>query len=306
MIRIILMLLLVCQLSFAKEEDEGLFDRFHSYFSGKIKTMSKSFDSLFGDLEFEDTKGSTVTVEQYFTSIEDQSMINETRVRARWVFPNMKRKLKLVIRQTPRVNEGNQQDQEAELLTRADRNRENFAAGLNYDVADESAVKFSLESGILVRNPIDPYIRTRFRLKKYYGWTNLFLTQKVFLYRNDGFGSSLKVDMRSKINDFKTYTYGNYFFWFDETDRLDYITGPSYVHKLSMRRTISYNWKMLFTNKPTEMLSSHQLFINYRQLIHKKWLYVELIPSLEFPKENDWEKIAALTIKIQAIFGDVR
>ena len=36
--------------------------------------MSKSFDSLFGDQEFEDTKGSTVTVEQYFTSIEDQSI----------------------------------------------------------------------------------------------------------------------------------------------------------------------------------------------------------------------------------------
>lgn len=290
----------------ANEEQSNLFDNFHQYFSSRIKNVSSGFDSLFGDQEFEDSHGSTITFEQYFTSIEQKSMLKETRFKARWVFPNMKKNLKFVLRQTPRINEQDQRSQESDLITRVDNNRENIAAGLNYDFVKDSINMFSLESGILLRDPIDPYVRSRFRFKKFFDWTNLFITQQVFLYKVDGFGANLRVDLKSRIHDNKTYVYGNYFYWLDNTDRVEFFTGPSLQHKISNRRQISYNWKMSFVNKPIEILESHLLFINYRQLIHKNWFYIELIPSIEFPREQDWKDIFSITIKFQAIFGDVR
>jgi hypothetical protein len=303
----LIILLTITNSAIAAEDVElGFFDKSHQFVSKQITSVSKGFDLLFGNKQFDDAKGTTVSVEQYFTSIQDKSLIKETRVRAKWIFPNMKKKLRLVVSQSSRITEANQQNQEAELRTKATKTDDSLSAGLSYSIRNYEKFKFSLSSGVLIRDPLDLYIRSSLRYKKYLNWTNIFITQKIFLYKEDGLGSSLKIDLKNKVSENKTYIYGNFFYWYNTTDKVEYITGPTFVHEISDRRKISYNMKFLFSNKPTEQLYGHLLFVNYRQRLHNKWLYAELIPSLEFPRNNNWKRIAAITIKLQAIFGDVR
>lgn len=287
-----------------ENSDDTFIDRWHYFFSNHVDTISNSFDSLFGNQIFDDTQRSTVTLEQFFSSIEDRSMIKETRFRARWIFPNMKKKLKLVINQAPRANQSGQEAQDRDLRNKAIQRSDNLQAGLDYSLGEENnQSQFTIGSGIQIRSVIDPYIRTRYEYKKYLYWTNLFINQSVFLYKEDGFGANLKFDFKNQLSVDMAHTFGNFLYWYDGTDLLEYVAGPSFAHQLSEKRVITYNFKLLFDNRPNEQLENHLIFINYRQLLHRKWLYAELIPSLEFPRSNNWRRIAAITFKIQVIFG---
>ena len=50
------------------------------------------------------------------------------------------------------------------------------------------------------------------------------------------------------------------------------------------------------------VVNSYFLSADYRKLVHKDWLYIDIIPQLGFAREEDYRSKLSLTLRLEIFF----
>ncbi len=82
--------------------------------------------------------------------------------------------------------------------------------------------------------------------------------------------------------------------------------GPSIIHTMTPRDAISYNARLGTRIKGPLYLNTYSLSIAYRRRLRGNWLYGDVTPALDFPKENSFRRAPSILLRIEALFGGIR
>lgn len=81
--------------------------------------------------------------------------------------------------------------------------------------------------------------------------------------------------------------------------------GPSFIHTIDDWTVMSYNLRL-----NTEYLdyrlfytSGYEANVTYRRDLYNKWIFVNLVPSISFPRKLDFARVLNFAIRFEMIFG---
>ena len=158
------------------------------------------FDGLFGDERADDDVYVSRAWLTGFASWDEEDGVSPgLRLRARFVFPQMERKLGLLIGRGDADDRLSETDPGSSGLDRLPGSESDTVAGLEYVPLQGTGSRLSFSAGARIADPIDPYVRGRFRHLFPIGNDALIrLRQTVFWRDSKGFGTTSAVDVERR------------------------------------------------------------------------------------------------------------
>lgn len=158
------------------------------------------FDGLFGDERVDD--GVYVTrawLTGYLAWDEDDGLEPKLRLRARFVFPQMERKLGLLIGRGDDDDRFSGMEAGGSAIDRLPGAENDTVAGLEYVPLEGTGSRLSFSAGARIASPIDPYVRARYRHLLPLGENALLrFRQTVFWRDTKGFGTTSAIDIERR------------------------------------------------------------------------------------------------------------
>jgi hypothetical protein len=178
----------------------------------------------------------------------------------------------------------------------------NYIAGLTYLLTENKNFQTFLDSGMRIVLPLDPYIKLRVQKNIKTSWVNIFASQGFFLFRQDGFQEITQLSFFRKINNRFQLELINTLSWTDRGDAFAERNNLILYHQVSDTKSLSYSAGANAKLSPTFYYDSYDASINYRQLIHKNWLFMFLSVGAEFFKEHDFQMEKFVQARLEVFF----
>lgn len=287
----------------ATEEKEPLVDRVHGKLSTGVVRLSNKIDRFFGSKRAEDQANGTQVRLTYLTSItEDGDIDHEGLIKFRLKLPYLEELLKISFKRE--ANEEKSDEQSSQVKKEEAKGESSSVRRLGEAILNEPK-KWSVHfnTGIKVQIPPQVFGNLRLRRSAYFGKWEFRISQEFFWFSRDGFGETTTVDFDRPINSNFLFRVRNLATWTDEEDEFLTEHGPILYWQISKRRAASFSAKAQGASRPSFHINNYQASINYRQLLHKTWFYLETGPVLDFPKDSDWDPFLSYTIKLEAVIG---
>jgi len=154
------------------------------------------------------------------------------------------------------------------------------------------------------RGFIDPFIRFTYLQnfegsEKKWNWT---WKEAIFRfgYRGNGVTSGLRFDR--PISDKYHFRFSNQLIWYQNNDFYDRAHSLNFYQYLEHRNALGYALGLYTTSDPIDSIYFVQ--IKYKKLIHKTWLYYEIIPEVLYKESTLFSATPRLTIKLDIMLGN--
>ncbi|PIP93269.1 MAG: hypothetical protein COW00_09860 [Bdellovibrio sp. CG12_big_fil_rev_8_21_14_0_65_39_13] len=281
-------------------EKSSFIDDAHKSLSSSLFYFSNSIDSFFGGVRADDLpNGSRLRLYWLANKEEGKALKGESAVRANIVLVETQKKFKVSFK--------NKYEKESEqgkgLDQTSNTSSQTQVVPSDYDPNDLLRWRLKFDSGIRLEIPPEPFARLRLLKSWHFGAYELRPSQEFFWFLTDGFGESTKLDLDRPINENFLARYENDATWTDKNDYFTFYSGPALFQKLSDKRGISYNVKLSGISKPTWFVNDYRFEVTYRQLIFRKWIFIELTPFVHFPKTYDWKKVLGFNFRLELVIG---
>ncbi len=288
------------------EDDWPYVDASHRAISSALELTVKKIDVFFADSKvYRDATNSYLQLTGDVIFREQREVDLDGRVRAKVSLPKTKERLKFLIETDPqeRINiEGN---------------APSAPPPASPDNADETDYFASLEKvfpelkrwdirpsvGIKFNSPVDPFVRLRLRRNTNFAKWAFRFEQNFFWFDSVGTVSNTLLEFNRELTKRMLFRSSSGATYRRETREFELSQTFTVFHTLSERRALAYETGVFGTDEPTVEASRYFVSVRYRQLIHKKWLFVELIPAVSFSKEDDWGPTNSLILRFDIVFG---
>jgi hypothetical protein len=145
---------------------------------------------------------------------------------------------------------------------------------------------FSIDTGIKVRVPLDPFIRMRFQYTKPFGEVYVIRFTETALWRYvEHFTNTVQLDLERKITTFTLLRWGNSATYSEGIPGVIWNTGVSLFTQLTPGSAISYDTSMWGVNHPHWVTQNYRVGSLYRRNFYRSWLFFELAPEVTWPKD---------------------
>ena len=153
------------------------------------------------------------------------------------------------------------------------------------------------------RGFIDPFIRfTYYQDFEFEKWS---LTWKEaifrFGYRGNGITSGLRYDR--PFTDKFLFRFANQVIWYQTNDFYDRSHSLVLYQYLQNKNALAYSIGLYTISEPVDAVYFVQL--KYKKLIHKTWLFYEVIPEVLYKQSNLYSATPRLTLKLDIMLGNV-
>ena len=68
---------------------------------------------------------------------------------------------------------------------------------------------------------------------------------------------------------------------------------------------MQYHAHVITVNKPNFEVANYLLQITYRQNLYAKWLFMNLTPFVNFPREQNFHRTPGFILRFDMIFGHI-
>jgi hypothetical protein len=284
----------------------NFFDRYQKIASSKLVGVSNSVDYFFGGIQVdEESNGTFGRLSFTTTTIEGQSTEATPNFRLRVQLPGTKKRLKLVFDDD---DEANASSNEVESKTdETTRNEQGFSAAVRYTIDKKKDRSLSAGLGMRIRKdrPINPFIRLRARKSFFEGNWQIRPIQEFLFFSRTGMESRTSLDFDHPINDVLLFRFGNAARWVDdEQDIVTFSSGFYLFQRLSDKAALSYNIRASGDDELEPTFKTYDFYLNYRRLIHSDYLYLDITPGVQLPKEDDFNSRGFLVVSFQAMVGN--
>ncbi|MDQ1304049.1 MAG: hypothetical protein QG595_2032 [Pseudomonadota bacterium] len=253
------------------------------------------FDGLFGNPRYDQDSNDTFgRIGLYETLDRRDNLDTRLKFRARLALPAFENRARITL------GRGDEQ----QLVEDRPANSENpqpaafrsdtddaWLLGLGYGRQDQLERGFDFGIGVRLRFPVDPYVRASYRHNFIFNDRNMLRFRETPFWRDSrGFGATTQLAFDHLVGPRLLLRWNNVGTIAEDTDGLDWGTGVTAFHSLGSRRAISYTALMRGETDADVSLQNYGAEVRYRQQVFRRWLFIELLTSLTWPRETLEEK----------------
>ncbi|MDI3325617.1 hypothetical protein QKW35_14660 [Pontibacterium granulatum] len=160
------------------------------------------------------------------------------------------------------------------------------------------------ELGLRLRAPLDPFARLKARrmLEMNSLWNGQF-QQSIYYFHSDGFGTRVQLMFSRPAGDSFQFQVKSEAQWQDDTHNTDLAQVFTLQQYLEERSTLTYELGFLGETKPSVRSTEHYFNLRYRQPLYKDKLYLDIVPAVNWPRDEDFEPKLSLTARIEILFS---
>lgn len=268
----------------AKQRDKGRVDKFIS--DRKLE---------------EDSKGSRLKVVPRLDWYDGSDLDPSLKFRGKLRLPRLQDRVDLIF---------SSEDEEEEVAgnpiglpaTRTASERQG-TAGLRYYLKETANFRSSVDAALRF-NP-EPEPRLRLRLRAYHDFEPLTtrFVQSFYWKGEGGFGEKSQFDLEKQKRFHYLRRLSTAVLLAEDSDGVEASETLSLYKYLSGRRVVGVELGVSGVLDPARVDNS-QFSLVYRKRVHRDWMFLELQPGVEFPRERGFEATAFMEIRLEIIFGD--
>jgi hypothetical protein len=281
----------------------SLLDGPQQYISSSFLGFSKSVDEFFSDEKAEyESNGSYIrlTGDSVFTDGEGWGFNGSTR--AKLVLPNTQRKLRLVFESDPeQERESPQQQLNSNPIDAAEKKA--YFAGIEGLLGEFEYWRFRPGIGLKLNRKLDFFVR--FRASRKFDiserWQG-YLGNTLYWFNSTGFRFDTRLEFDRRFGEQKLFRFVTSARREQDNDWWDLAQIFSITHTIDRRQAIIYLAGVYGINEPNTHAESYQLQMRYRRLLHRDYLFGELIPQLQYLQEDEFEPVFSFTLRLEMVF----
>lgn len=281
---------------------ESWLDRSHSYLSQRLCEPAAWFDGFFGDpRSLEETPvGTFFRLRNAAVWDETEGWKHRVQVRANISLPRLSDKVRLLIARDEDL-EGDFQDS-----PRFDDNENRTRLGLRILASERARSRFDIDGTVrLSSGALNPRVRGRYRYVR--GLTDRTLgrlTQTTFWEREDGFGTSTRLDWEWLPDRNRLVRWTGRGTFSEASKGVDWQSTLVGFRQLDNRTAISAEAGAFGFTRPSFQTEEYYTAFRFRRQFLRHWLFYEIQPEHAWPKDfetgqrrRDWR--LTLTLEIQ-------
>ena len=280
---------------------------FNAGLSRWVETSSRRLDAFFGttDALSVDTD-SYLRLSQEWQWREDESLDQDLGARFRLDLPTTEERLRLIIESEPDEQRGTLAEQESILSDERASGLDDLLVGLNR-LGDRDKTRHwntQLGAGIKVRLPLDPYARlTSQRL-----WTlregpwQLHSDNRLAWFNSDGYFARSRWDLGRALDERRHLRFLSNVQWREEVDQLEFSQIVELNRRLNRRSVMRLSAGVVGESASHPVIDDSYLQLRFRRDIHKSYTFLDVAPSLHFPRDANRDPRWALTLRLEMYF----
>jgi hypothetical protein len=225
------------------------------------------------------------------------------RQKLRLDLPTAKERLRVVIESAP--------DDPETPTDRAPGNtrisQDNTVFGLSSSRQRDPRKGWSLRNqiGARFRMPLDPYVRSiakrTWALES--GW-ELNSYNRVAWLDSEGYSATSRIDVAKPLDEVRQLRWITDFRWREEEDTLELRESLNLTYILNRRSAINYAVGFNGHSWSHMLVDTAFVFADYRRNIYRELIYVNVTPSISFPREQDFRSNWAISVEVEFYFRD--
>ena len=285
-------------------EDDSFFsflDTPQQVISSGVESFAQTMDEFFSeDRVFYNSSGSYLkfTLDTLFN--ENGSPVVSADFRLKLRLPHTKEKSRLIIESDTDKRTDNKN---IESNQKTAKDGSNLFAGFQTTVEKEkSNWGFKPSIGFKLSKRPDLYTKLRLNWQREFNKWSIHWNETAYSFHFAGSGLDSSLEFNRRIYDKNLFRATSLARWTDTNRYFEITQSFSMFHTLSERRAISYYVSSFGISKPVHHATYYLIGANYRQRVHKDYLFFEIIPQVLYQKENDFKSEASLTFRIEMIF----
>ncbi|WP_291831274.1 hypothetical protein [Marinobacter sp.] len=166
------------------------------------------------------------------------------------------------------------------------------------------AINLSTDIGGRLRLPPEVFVRTTARK----GWQldetwALNVQQRLFYYHTRGWGARSWVGANRPLNHGWHFYTSSELEWVHSDRKFELAQIFSVNKRLNNRSTVTPRLAALGESQPSWRSTSYFVDMTWRYRLYEDWLYAEMIPALEFPREESFKDQASVILRIEMYFS---
>ena len=169
--------------STSKKQDSSFIDKSRTFISKQLFKITNSIDSIFGKKNsFQEANGSKLKIYYLFSKEEGQDFQQEPNFKLVLKFPEFQKKLKFKFEKRSTVPDQGNIIVEGPLETQiTDSNDQaDYTAGLGFIIKESKKWYFEIDSGLTVRIPLNPFLRSYARRSFFFRKIRCQLHPRIF------------------------------------------------------------------------------------------------------------------------------
>lgn len=228
----------------------------------------------------------------------------EPEARFRLDVPTVEEKLRLVIESESDELIPLSERRRDRALTEDERSETEATGALRYLSEVGDAINLSNDVGVRLRFPTDAFWRAtadkRWQLGEDWG---LKAQQRLYYFHQDGWGARSSVAVGRDLGNGWDFLSASELEWVHDDRMFDMAQTFNFYKRLNNRSTLNPRFGILGESQPTWRQTSLFADLTYRYRLHSDWLFGEIIPALEFPRDESFKDRASLILRIELFFS---
>lgn len=273
----------------------------HIAVSHSLESMARNIDAFFAaDQTFQESTRSYARV-RIDTKLDNDLQIGfDGDVRVKIDLPRTERKLKLLIESddTTRTGVPDRLDDTPIDVVR----RQDYLLSIER-VNEVNKWDVRPAAGIKMRWIPDPFLRLRAtRYHDLSGWL-MRTAGSVFWFTSDGLGANTTLDFDRPVGDMMFFRSSTILRWQENDQFLTAEQQLSMYHRLDPKHYLVYQVGARANQDPDWAMQQYFVAVHYRKNVYKNWLFLELIPQIDYRVERDFEALPSITLRLEGVFG---
>lgn len=275
----------------------------HEIISQGVEAAAQGMDLFFADEKI--YREATNSYARLTTNINfshgGESNISED-IKIKVDLKETKKKLKLLLKSdTDReLQTGNEQN------TASSQSKEttNFYAALQKEISRRNKWHTKASLGIKLKVPLDPFFLVRANKNAKYGDWRMRFSETLFWFNSRGTGASTTLEFDYALANGLLFRSRTSELWTDFKDYHEVDQSFSLFHEITERRAVHYVIGSQGISQPVWHNTNHYAGLNYRQRVHRDWLFIEINPIYTFARANGYKDERQLIIRMEMVFGN--
>jgi len=281
---------------------EEIANGIHESLSDNLIYFSNLIDNFFVEERMDDEGSDSRVILSFLTSIDDlQTIHSEYSFKVRLHLPKTQNKLRLVVESSIDF------DQDPDEINITDDSKDaEYSTALQFVFSESKLWQFSSSAGMLFSTPLNPFLRMRLRRLFFVGEWETRITQTFFWFEVEGVGETTSLDFERKINEAFFFRVSSKATIVEEEPGV--VSGNqnfSLFQRLSSTKGLVYSIGADGLLNAPAHVSRYYVNARFRRNFYKKWAFYEVVPGMEFYREDHFKESPFLLLKLDIVIGKV-
>jgi len=284
--------------------DDSMMGISHRFISHTLERTVRTIDKFFANEDvYDETTKSYARLRMNTAYNSDHKVIFDAGLNVKLDLPETEDRFNFLLEsesdQQSNTEEGKPVQNTASQALEGD----DYFAGLRRYIRNRTNWNLSADAGIRLRNPIDPFVRVRYRRR--YDWKpwHIAFRQSIFYFRTTKIGSETKLEFNRYIYNSLLMRMSSKARWTQVVDKFSLSQRFSLYHTISDRSVWAYEGGV-FGRTHVWQATLFEARIRYRHRIKGRWLFLDTGPQVLWGKGVGYRPIRFFWFGFEAVFGD--